>query len=500
MIDLKTAGLFHLYGINNGLFIASSIFTFLFAISFLLKKNRRIKSLFMLASLGYLFLGLFNLYFQQFHLTEIAQIYPDILLWLGKVSIPITLSLFTYLFVYETVIRSKQAYDFVETNKGFIYGLYAMDIIATIFLLLVSDIKLALIINQLLYIPHVLLGAIYTYIVLGKSTIGKLLSALFCFSAIEYIVIIILIFQDFSGLSSSVIFSGHLFLSFVTIFFSFVIISFSYEQVKEVENISRIEHQRLMSDINKAISTDEFFMVYQPKLDLFSNKVCGAEALIRWIHPQLGFIPPDKFISVAEKSHMIDGICKWVIKATTQQAKVLQENGIKLPISINFSVKNLTVENIRYLQRALEYHQLPIDAIMIEITETVFLQYNVAEAEALELIHELNIPLSLDDYGTGFSSLSSINQLALTEIKIDRQFVSDIEENHEHLIIVKSTLQMSKQLGINVVAEGVEEDATIDLLKELFCDTVQGYGIAKPMKPDDFLTWLHESEYHFQMV
>lgn len=489
----------HLYGINNGMFVAASVFTFLFAISFVFQKNHRsFCLLFMLASVGYLFFCTFNLYFQHFHFSSLAsRTYPEALLFIGKVTPPLALTIFTYLFVSETVMRSKKAYDFIERNKWTLTALYTINTISFITLIFLANDKWPVLLVYALMTLHLAFGAVYAFKGLGRSTIGKVITVLFSISAIEYVVIMALIFKGFDSIPKSVIFTGHFFLSFVAVVFSFAGIRFGYDQITKFSGASRGQSRQLMGHINKAVKNGEFFLVYQPKLDIHDNKICGVEALIRWKHPKLGFVRPDEFIPLAETTHMIDTICEWVIEAAAKQAKSFNDDGYQIPISINFSVKNLQPKIVNFLFDTMKKYELEADDLMIEVTETVFMENNEPEQKALAMLHSQNIPLSLDDYGTGFSSLSSINQLALSEIKIDREFVSDLVENHEHHIIVRSTLRMSKELGVRVVAEGVEELDMIATLKDMHCDAVQGYGIAKPMIAADFIRWLRKSDYHY---
>lgn len=488
-----------LYGVNNGLYVAAFVFTAVFSLTFIFKKNHRnFGTVFLLAAVAFLLLGTFNLYFQSHHVGDISKIsYPAWVLWVGKCCPPVLVSIFAYLFLSETALSSRKAYNILSNRKPVLAVFASFNVACLVALVLIGSETVALTIGFGLFIFYLLVGVYYLHTAMPNTDTSKVLRILFLLSALLHIVNIICVHVGYGLFSSIAVYLAHLCLAVFTLVFAFIGIRFGAEQLRQFDAEARGKNRALIRHINDALKNNEFFMVYQPKLDIHENKVCGVEALIRWQHPKLGFIRPDEFIPVAETSHLIDGICEWVITETSKQAKIFADAGYYLPISINFSVKNLQPSIVEFLFETIEKNQLDTGALVVEVTETVFMQNSDMEKQALAMLHGQNIPLSLDDYGTGFSSLSSINQMALSEIKIDRGFVSDLAENHEHHIIVRSTLRMSKELGVKVVAEGVEELDMIETLKDMHCDIVQGYGIAKPMKADEMISWLRESGYAY---
>ena len=232
--------------------------------------------------------------------------------------------------------------------------------------------------------------------------------------------------------------------------------------------------------------------MYQPQVNLGSNQVSGLEALIRWQHPEQGLIAPDQFIQLAEQCELIDDLTKWIIRQAVADLRRLMDAGHPLRISINFSVKNFNAQLVAYMRQQLEDQAVPAQLLAIEITENLLMDDSAEVQAVFAQLADLGVEVALDDYGTGFSSLSYLRKLNLAELKIDRSFVMDLDQSDENAVIVRSTLQMSHSLNIRVVAEGVENHQVLEQLRHMNCDVVQGYGVARPMRFADVLAWLDQ--------
>jgi len=253
----------------------------------------------------------------------------------------------------------------------------------------------------------------------------------------------------------------------------------------------------LVGELKHALRSNELEVYYQPQLDIKQDIVIGVEALVRWCHPEHGFISPAEFIPVAEKTGVIKHLTTWVLERAIQDAAGWYERGILLRVSVNLSAKNLQESDLAaQVIELLHKYQLPTEAIALEITETAMM---VDPARALRIItqlHDFGIRLCVDDFGTGYSSLAYLKQLPVAEIKIDRSFVGEMCRNTDDQIIVNTTLNMSHNLGLEVVAEGVEDEATLVSLRRLGCDLAQGYYIAKPMPIQEIDAWLSKSSHN----
>lgn len=282
-------------------------------------------------------------------------------------------------------------------------------------------------------------------------------------------------------------------ITFSLFLFHFFLAVYGYEQIKYFRKMHLVDKELLLHDLSKAVEQNDFYMVYQPQLDLHTKKICGFEALIRWKHPKRGLVPPNLFIPIAESTGLINKISFWVIKTVIKQCTDFIEKGLDIRVSINLSAKNLNPSIVKYLVNKLRYYKVPPEMLVVEITETSLMKDTEEVRFALNVLKQTGCYISLDDYGTGFSSLSYLNNLDLEELKIDQCFIKDIDMNHNSRIIVDSTLKMSKSLNLRVVAEGAETDEVIESLLQMECDVVQGYGIAKPMQVANLYLWLKEN-------
>ncbi|MCW8827256.1 MAG: bifunctional diguanylate cyclase/phosphodiesterase [Gammaproteobacteria bacterium] len=260
-------------------------------------------------------------------------------------------------------------------------------------------------------------------------------------------------------------------------------------------NVDEDEHSigrlSLVQDLRNAIRQDQLELYFQPKVDMFENSPVGAEALLRWKHPELGFIPPDQVVDIAEGVGLIDELTSWVMDRALQRCAQLHSDGYQLSMSINLSVKNLVNSGLsNEIKGLLEKHQISSRFIIFEITESSMM---ANPENAIQVLNELNgigVNISVDDFGTGFSSLAYLKQLPVNELKIDKSFVMEMARNDSDAVIVHSTIELGHNLGLYVIAEGVENQQTCDTLKHYGCDIAQGYFISHPLPFDEFVSWL----------
>lgn len=243
----------------------------------------------------------------------------------------------------------------------------------------------------------------------------------------------------------------------------------------------------LESELRKAIKNNDFVFYYQPQVNCFTNELMGMEALMRWEHPEHGLITPDKFIPVAEETNLIVDLGKWGIKeAFTQLKKWHEEGHTYLKISINVSLSQLKDESfIQYVKEMHKKTKIPSHCITFEITESMMMDYQ-SLIPVLKELKELGFNIALDDFGTGYSSLSYIKLLPFDILKIDRSFVKDIAQNRASLTIVETIISLARQLGVDIIAEGIETKEQLELLKRKGCRKIQGYYYSKPIPASKF--------------
>ncbi len=253
----------------------------------------------------------------------------------------------------------------------------------------------------------------------------------------------------------------------------------------------------LVNDLKIAIAQNQLRLFYQPKMDLRTGKIHHLEALVRWQHPIQGMIPPDAFISIAEQTGQIDGLSNWVLNEAARQHQVWLEQGLKLSIAVNISAENLKNQQLtEILKQIWNQHQLPVNALSLEVTESAVVSDPESAIHMLCEIRNQGIQLSIDDYGTGYSSLAQLKQMPVSELKIDRSFIDKVHLSPDDQIIVRSTIRMAQDMWLSVVAEGIEDQGTLLWLREHECDLVQGYFISKPLPADEFSQWLLSSDYN----
>jgi diguanylate cyclase (GGDEF)-like protein len=257
----------------------------------------------------------------------------------------------------------------------------------------------------------------------------------------------------------------------------------------------RQEHLTLLGELRRAIEQNELVLFYQPKFNFAKNSVTGVEALIRWEHPVRGNVPPSEFVPFAEQTGNIRMITRWVIDAAVRQCGEWQAAGHALKISINVSARDLLDrEIVAYVSSTLQKYKVRPELICIELTESALMEDPVRARETLHQLHALGIRLSMDDYGTGYSSLAYIKNLALDELKIDRAFVTGLNADDQSAAIIRSTIELGHSLGMTVVAEGVETEQELSALKRFGCDYAQGYHVCKPKRASDLIAWLQAED------
>ena len=251
------------------------------------------------------------------------------------------------------------------------------------------------------------------------------------------------------------------------------------------------EQLTLLSELRQAIERNELRLVYQPKVALLGGMATGVEALVRWMHPSKGMVAPDRFIPFAEQTGFIKTITAWVLDAAARQGAAWRDAGRSVRISVNISAQDLLNPDLPgQLTAALERHGLPAQLLGIEITESGVMQDAARAIEVLKGMEGLGIGRAIDDFGTGYSSLAYVKQLNVDELKIDRSFIRNIVRDGRDRAIVLSTVELAHNLGLDVVAEGVEDQASANLLRELGCDAIQGWLVSRPLEPAALETWL----------
>jgi len=247
----------------------------------------------------------------------------------------------------------------------------------------------------------------------------------------------------------------------------------------------------LASELKFAIDNNQLRVFIQPKINIKTRQVSSAEALIRWIHPNRGMIFPDQFIPFAEQSGLIRDISLWMIAEAAKTQATWLMNNVDIPIAVNISARDLIDSDLpNKITAILNTHQVKNNAITLEVTESSIMDDPQRSKLILLSLANIGIKLSIDDFGTGYSSLAYLKELPVSELKIDKSFVMHMQQNENDRIIVNSTIELAHNMGLKVVAEGIENIDTWVLLNDMGCDYGQGYYITKPMPVSDFDSWL----------
>jgi len=246
----------------------------------------------------------------------------------------------------------------------------------------------------------------------------------------------------------------------------------------------------LIAELRRAVQTDQLVLYFQPKVDLVSGAVSGAEALVRWLHPVRGLVPPNEFIPLAEHTGLIRPLTEWVLGAGARQISEWAKSGLALPVAINVSPRNLRDPDLfEKIVALLSRFSIDPGLLQIEITETTLMEDPARSHEVLSRLRNLGMKIFIDDFGTGYSSLSYIATLPLYALKIDRSFIIRMREKEEHMAIVSAAISLAHSLGLRVVAEGTETQEQVKDLLGLGCDEVQGYFFSKPLPAREFAEW-----------
>lgn len=283
-------------------------------------------------------------------------------------------------------------------------------------------------------------------------------------------------------------------------------VDISADEAKQSENGIAIyeqgqdeSHRRTLSiirDLPNSLVNSELFIVYQPKVNIQKRKCNAAEALIRWIHPTLGFISPAEFIPLLERSGNIQLVTKWVIEEVCKQQAHWQTQDMDMQVAINLSTLDLLDLSLPgFIKSLMNKYQITPYQLAFEVTESSVMKDTKTVIHVLNALKKMGFKLSIDDFGTGQSSLAYLRDLPVDEVKIDRSFVHDVDTNESNALIVNTTIQLSHSFGFSVTAEGMENIAGLSILEDFGCEIIQGYYFSKPLKPDEFLNWQSSFSY-----
>jgi diguanylate cyclase (GGDEF)-like protein len=263
----------------------------------------------------------------------------------------------------------------------------------------------------------------------------------------------------------------------------------TYSEERDEHSRARLE---LIAELHTAIEREQLEVYFQPKAELGSGRVVGVEALVRWNHPTRGFLPPDQFIPAAETTGLIGPLTRLVLRQSLRQSRIWADEGIDLKVAVNLSTRNLLDVTLPETVASLlaEYH-VPARRLELEVTETTMMVDPERSAEVLRALAETGVSIAIDDFGTGYTSLSWLKRLPVATLKIDRSFISDMGSGKaEDCVIVRSTINLARELGLQVVAEGVEDQGTWEQLDDLDCDLAQGYLLSRPLPARELTPWL----------
>ena len=261
-----------------------------------------------------------------------------------------------------------------------------------------------------------------------------------------------------------------------------------YEAADDVHTPARLT---LAAELREGMERGELFLQHQPQVDVLTGTVLGFESLVRWRHPERGVVMPDEFLPVVENTGLITPLTLTVLDLALAAVAQWRAHGHDVTVAVNLSVRHLTDLGLPLqVADALRKHDLPPSALVLEVTETLIMSDPLRATEVLKLLRELGVALAVDDYGTGYSSLAYLRRLDVHELKIDRSFVGHITSDEGHATIVRSTIEMGRNLGLRLVAEGVEDEQTLQLLRGWGCGVAQGYHLSRPLDLAAVLPWL----------
>jgi diguanylate cyclase (GGDEF)-like protein/PAS domain S-box-containing protein len=261
-------------------------------------------------------------------------------------------------------------------------------------------------------------------------------------------------------------------------------------------NTQAMERVTLENSLRSAVAREELFLMYQPQIDIATGKITGVEALLRWQHPQLGLIPPDKFIRIAENSGLIVRIGEWVLRTACSQARKWQEVGLpRITVAVNVSAIQFRQEGFCGLvSKVLEETGLPPQYLELELTESLLLANAELMSPVVRELRDMGVMLAIDDFGTGYSNFSYLKRFRINKLKIDQSLIKDVAVNTEDAAITTAVIGMAKSLHLRVIAEGVEDEAQVSFLRDHQCDEIQGYYFSKPLAADDIADKLQSND------
>ena len=255
------------------------------------------------------------------------------------------------------------------------------------------------------------------------------------------------------------------------------------------------EQLSLLGELRRAVERNELRVYFQPKIDLRSGQTKGVEALVRWMHPSRGIVPPIEFMPFAERTGFVRTVTRFVLETALTRCGEWLEQGMRLQVSVNISVRDLQNTDLPDIVEALlSKCAVPPELVCLEITESSFMENPQRALQTLGRLRALGIRLSIDDFGTGFSSLAYLRKLRVHEIKVDRTFIAAMEEGDD-MVIVRSTVELAHNLGLTVVAEGIEDERSLARLRAMGCDEAQGFFMSRPLPEDRLIEWLKTSPY-----
>ena len=263
-----------------------------------------------------------------------------------------------------------------------------------------------------------------------------------------------------------------------------------YELTRDDNTVDRLA---LLGDLRRAITRGELVLHYQPKVSVRTAELGSVEALVRWHHPTRGLLAPDAFIPIAEGTAVIHPLTAEVLRQALIQARRWLEQGWTIPVAVNVSARSLQDVNFpAQVQRQLDDADVPSALLTLELTESAVMTDPGRALTVLQALDAMGVSLSIDDFGTGYSSMSYLKQLPVSELKIDRSFVMGLTTDADDVVLVQSAVDLGHNLGLNVVAEGVEDQATLSMLAAMGCDDLQGYFVSRPVPADRFGSWLEQ--------
>ncbi len=270
-----------------------------------------------------------------------------------------------------------------------------------------------------------------------------------------------------------------------------ILCSIDFPPEKEPAKAVESQESATERELHLALSNGQLVPYYQPQVDLHTGSLTGVEALVRWRHPQCGLLGPNVIIPLAERSGLMDTLATEVLQQSFRQAAQWLHYGLKTQVAINMAPCNFKDINLpEWIAEKIEQYGLGTDQITLEVTETTLMQELIKSLDILTRLRMKQVKLSIDDFGTGYSSLQQLHRIPFSEIKIDRSFVMRATADKEALAIVKMTILLGHELGMTVVAEGIEDQDTWDLLADLGCNAAQGYFIARPMPGRELYEWV----------